>query len=126
MIRALFSFTPPQYIFLTASQRAQCCSSISFHIIVLSENDQELGRYLYANRDQAPTVIIEAPQDSEDVKLVKSVISAMICLTPSDRLPIGDVEQSLEYLHASVMLKERQRPSLPGFLKGKAKGKYIE
>ena len=51
----------------------------------------ELGLYLYQHKDKSASVNIEKSRDCEDVKLVKSFLSAMIAKDPVVRPSIQEV-----------------------------------
>ena len=94
------------------------CIIVLFHVSV---NGMELGRYLYLQRDGAGSVNIERPGDSEDVKQVKSLLSAMVTKDATARPSIQEVVDNLNYLLATLRPQQLQ---MPDFLKSKDKSFY--
>ena len=95
-----------------------CINGVLFHVSV---NGMELGRYLYKQKDDAGTVNIERPGDSEPVKEVKSLISVMIAKEATARPSIQEVVDNLNYLLTTLKAQQMQKPD---FLKSKSKSLF--
>ena len=89
-----------------------CVQLILDHIYSLRQwsyvpvHGMELGLYLYQHKDNSASVNIERSGDCEDVKLVKSFLSAMISKDPLVRPSIQEVVDNFTYLLTSLRAQQ--------------------
>ena len=72
----------------------------------------ELGLYLCQHKDKSASVNIVKSGDSEDVKLVKSLLSVMIAKEAGSRPSIQEVVDNLTYLLTSLRAQQLQVPEI--------------
>ena len=65
----------------------------------------ELGRHILTNNISDATSIIMKPEDTEEVKKVKSIIAPMLALDSSSRLSIHDTVTRLSQLLTALGVK---------------------
>ena len=79
------------------------CYSLLVYIPV---DGMELGRYLYQHKDTSASVNIINSGDSDDVKLVKSLLSTMIAKDAGSRPSIQEVVDKLTDLLDSLRAQQ--------------------